>query len=321
MENKDLRLQEFSRLAHDAYSGTSFDPDKRGKDTISSYSDQLENDLSKIPAAEQERYIANYKKYFSAMLGSRVGIFSTMIAGPSNFPVSRMEKKNRTADKRYEEFVEWRERALKAIEKNRLASRSENEVNDDMWNQIKKHMTSSATVAMNLDLGIERGYNRTLFVNSIVGTVKTLAKNGRVDLVKRAQSYIKELNEIAVGKGANEIVTNRHSVWKLGEVAEVVREQKVDEAVKENEIEMITDIEIVKNYKVNRLQILFPTKPNDEIRNKMKARAFRWSPNEGAWQRQLTRDAEYAIKQIFREVGILNETNDPEMLGRMAIHG
>jgi len=41
----------------------------------------------------------------------------------------------------------------------------------------------------------------------------------------------------------------------------------------------------------NRLQLLFDEKPTDEQRSKLKHNGFKWSPSQGAWQRQLTKNA------------------------------
>ena len=48
----------------------------------------------------------------------------------------------------------------------------------------------------------------------------------------------------------------------------------------------------------NRLQILFDAVPDVEARNKMKKRAFKWSPKNKAWQRMITPDAIYAAKDL-----------------------
>ena len=50
-------------------------------------------------------------------------------------------------------------------------------------------------------------------------------------------------------------------------------------------------------YKEN--QILFDEKPGEETRNTLKANGFKWSPREGAWQRQLTDNARAALRQIL----------------------
>lgn len=57
--------------------------------------------------------------------------------------------------------------------------------------------------------------------------------------------------------------------------------------------------EIVRNVELNRLQILFDEKPNDEQRDRLKEYGFRWSPKNSAWQRQLTQNAERAALQAL----------------------
>ena len=46
--------------------------------------------------------------------------------------------------------------------------------------------------------------------------------------------------------------------------------------------------QIVTNEDINRVQILFDAKPDDETRAKLKSYGFRWSPREKAWQAQRT---------------------------------
>ena len=56
---------------------------------------------------------------------------------------------------------------------------------------------------------------------------------------------------------------------------------------------------IVRNVEQNRLQIIFDGKPDEETRAALKSNGFRWSPQNQAWQRQLTRNAEYAARQVL----------------------
>ena len=48
----------------------------------------------------------------------------------------------------------------------------------------------------------------------------------------------------------------------------------------------------------NRLQIFFDDKPDADTRAELKSGGFRWSPNAGAWQRQLNSNAYYAANGI-----------------------
>ena len=55
---------------------------------------------------------------------------------------------------------------------------------------------------------------------------------------------------------------------------------------------------VVVNSELNRLQIVFDDKPNEELREDLKAEGFRWAPSQGAWQRQLTDNAFRAARRI-----------------------
>lgn len=56
--------------------------------------------------------------------------------------------------------------------------------------------------------------------------------------------------------------------------------------------------EVVINTELNRLQIVLDDRPDDEMKQELKSRGFRWAPSQGAWQRQLTDNAVYAAKKI-----------------------
>lgn len=52
------------------------------------------------------------------------------------------------------------------------------------------------------------------------------------------------------------------------------------------------------NMEKNRLQIFFDEKPDEETRRELKTCGFRWARSEGAWQRQLTKNAIYAASHV-----------------------
>ena len=55
---------------------------------------------------------------------------------------------------------------------------------------------------------------------------------------------------------------------------------------------------VVINKEINRLQILFDEKPDDDLRSELKSNGFKWARSQGAWQRQYTDNAMYAVKRI-----------------------
>ena len=56
--------------------------------------------------------------------------------------------------------------------------------------------------------------------------------------------------------------------------------------------------EVIANKEVNRLQIVFDEKPEEELRAKLKLNGFKWSPSQKAWQRLLNQNAVRAVKRI-----------------------
>ncbi len=62
---------------------------------------------------------------------------------------------------------------------------------------------------------------------------------------------------------------------------------------------------IVYNGEAQRLQIFFDGIPSKEVREALKSHAFKWAPTAKAWQRTLTENAKYAVKQYLIKTGIL----------------
>jgi len=60
---------------------------------------------------------------------------------------------------------------------------------------------------------------------------------------------------------------------------------------------------IYENLEMDRIQIIYDEKPDRETINKLKHSGFRWSPSQGAWQRQLNRNGRSAVNNIMAETG------------------
>ena len=62
-------------------------------------------------------------------------------------------------------------------------------------------------------------------------------------------------------------------------------------------------MKLVQNTTLDRIQLLFDGKPESEVITHLKREAFRWSPREGAWQRQNTNNGVQAAYRILRALG------------------
>lgn len=64
---------------------------------------------------------------------------------------------------------------------------------------------------------------------------------------------------------------------------------------------------VVENTELMRLQLIFEGKPESEVRNILKSNGFRWAPSNQCWQRQLTSNAQHALKRVMAELWRLKE--------------
>lgn len=290
-------LNDLKQLAINAHSGTSFSPEVRGEQLIKDYSGELTDDLNTIAAAGELmklQYQARYTSNLSSWLAAKSRCFSSMISGPSNFPVRQQEKRRRSEDNKYQAFREWRTKALNAIAKQIQRDKPEEQKQDEAWKSIRKSIISSAATIIAIDKGIEKGYTRALFVNSIADLVKRLAKNGQAEHVKKSLELITELN----GKYDKPIITAKNSIFQLVEIAEEVKIEKEFESNKPSDEIPFNGGKVVLNYSLNRLQIMHDVKPGPEVISKLKSEGFRWSPSNTAWQLFLHNTAKYKASRI-----------------------
>lgn len=95
------------------------------------------------------------------------------------------------------------------------------------------------------------------------------------------------------------IITERHSIFKYPELVRKVREKQQERTNRENKDVPFKGGKVVYNFAEDRLQLLFDEIPSAEMRTRLKRNAFKWSPRNQAWQRQLTRNAELAARQVL----------------------
>jgi hypothetical protein len=66
--------------------------------------------------------------------------------------------------------------------------------------------------------------------------------------------------------------------------------------------EVFGDIILRHNRPIDRIQVIFDGKPSPQVIQLMKSRAFKWSPTQKAWQRQLTVNGITAAKQVINKI-------------------
>ena len=278
-----LTLEHIRKAAVNAHHGTSFSPEKRGDSIVNDYSAELDSDIEQIVSkganAEQvERYKKGYEGKLLAYLHSHSNIVSTMIAGPSNFPVRQMEKRNRWADNHYSNFREWRTKVLNAY--NRSFAKAKIELAGGELAILKANLVKQIALQATYKEGnkLYRAYRKNP-ANAAFLSLSTDVK----ELITSQHSFtLAYLNK-----------SIKHTEQKIKELE--AKEARAQEGNKEKAFE---GGKIVFNYEIDRLQIIHDTKPNADKIQALKSSGWRWSPRYTCWQRQLTTNAIHNLRYL-----------------------
>ena len=277
----ETNMAELWEAARRAFSATSFDPEKRAAQYIREYEKLLLDDLKEIPQDEQGQYIAKFKEWVATLFAKHSRIMSAAITFTDTAPTERNRKANNSYESAVAEFQSWRERVQAAAARRIEAAKPQEQKTAEAWERVKED--------------IDRFVDWNLCSTNLYNRLETIARKGEVELMQRAIDYVRELN-----KGRKRpIYTERHKFFKLAELAAAIRGRRAVTAEKTDK-DVPFDGGIVRyNFAEDRLQILFNEKPDAGMIGTLKHSGFRWSPRFGAWQRQLTRNAEDTAKRLL----------------------
>jgi hypothetical protein len=242
-------------------------------------------ELAEKAYALADRFARKYAEWLNE--GYRIDAMcpSILVSGGGNFPVRKKERQNARRSSHMERY----EKVM----------------------GIKRRIASIGTG------GIQAGDPNAL--ERLEAKAKRL--EDRQDMMKRANAHYRKHGTLEGfdGVDVDEAEHVKHDMerfgmsqpftsWRLSNnlatikrtrerIAELQREKEADTEDRETEIngEPCT---VVENADIMRLQLVFDGKPEADTRAKLKANGFRWSPKNGAWQRQLTDNARRALKAL-----------------------
>lgn len=273
-------------LAYRAGRNVVFDPERLGERLLNELEEGLTAFLAKIPeelqAEYEKRYISKYGDWLSAMGRT----FSVMITGPANFNNRRHEKMNRYERSAYERFEKWQEAVLKRINRqHRLVGweeveRLQNKL--DTLNELQELMKATNKIVRNTKLSdIEKHEELEALGLSQVLIADVMAEPA-YSFQKKGFQPFQLSNNLAKIKATEEAI-KRHTAMAEAEDKEFTFDGgKVEYC-----------------YSDERIRIYFDNIPDVEMRAKLKSEAFKWSPKNQAWQRQLTPNAIRAAKRVL----------------------
>jgi len=206
---------------------------------------------------------------------------SILIAGGSNFPVQKKHKQNAARDRNMGEYMEIQGlldkirstgmggisaddiHAVEKLEAKLAGLKADQEHMKAVNNYYRKHKTLEGCPGLSPD--------------SVEKLKASMASDWRKDPVP-FPSYLLSNNN-----------ANIHRV-----------EQRIEELKNRSEFAgwEFPGGRAEVNEGENRLQLFFDEKPTEEQRRELKSGGFRWAPSQGAWQRQLTKNAIYSADRI-----------------------
>ena len=232
-----------------------------------------------------ERYSKNLANYYNK--DSSIGLMcpSVLISGASNFPTRKKERQLEAWDKNYKyyEYISGlKEKIINILYGREIIKSSDEDAIEQLEEKLydlEKHQEFMK------EINAYYKKHNTLDNCHILTDVqkKEIEKNIEICWSKKPFAPFELTNN------NSKIKNTKKRIERLKEVKETGTQK-----TKTN------FFEIVENTELMRLQLLFEGKPSEEERKILKRNGFRWAPSQCAWQRQLTNNAKYALKNVLK---------------------
>ena len=310
---KDLDFNTIKR----SYSWISFAPDARAERDIKQWGEifySLYNSLSEEAKKQGvlEAYNTAFDNGYTALLklekeiiATRSKTFSTAITGGAGITekqVSTNEKRMRQQSEKSELWNQKYDKLHKLLEK--IAKNKPADLYEE--GDVIKSTDNNATTKLQQKLKMLQD-RKTMLKNGVVAA-KEYQKNKDLSVFKK-YNIDKETTDTIVnhidngGKPTEKEMYNWFTMPYLNrDIKEVekriaILEKNQSQGEKET---LIEGGKIVYNGEAQRLQIFFDGVPSKEVREALKAHAFKWAPTAKAWQRTLTENAKYAVNTLIK---------------------
>lgn len=273
-------------LAYRAGRNISFDPERFGKGLMNDLEYELNEFLSKIPEEFREEYEKRYIEKYCDWLRALGRTYSVMITGPANFNTRRHEKMNNYERSALERLSSWREAVIKRLNRqHRLVGweeveRLQNKL--EILTEAQELMKAVNKIVRNTKLSEVEQYEELEALGLEQKQINEVMSEPMYSFQKKGFQQFQLSNNLARIKATEEAI-KRHTMMAQSEDKEMPFEGGTIEISNTDE----------------RIRIHFDAIPDADMRDKLKKSAFKWSPKNQAWQRQLTPNAKYAVEKIL----------------------
>ena len=281
-------VSEFEKMAVNACRGISMDPERMGKHICIECSEELNEFLAQIPEELQAEYEAKYLNKWREWLAALSRCYSVLVTGPARFNSRRHEKMNDYERAARQRLRDWSEKVVKRINRQQRLTG---------WQEVERLQSKLDTLT--------ELHDKMKAANKIVRS-KKLSEEEQIDGLVALGLNEKQAVEIlkpterwqSVGFPTYQLQNN---LAKIKATQAAIERHKAMAEAEDKEIKFNGGRVVVCNSD-ERMRFYFDEIPSVEVRNLMKRNAFKWSPKNGAWQRQLTANCKYDTKRIIAEL-------------------
>lgn len=281
-------VSEFKEMAVNACRLVSMDPERMGNHICIACSEELDEFLSRIPEELRAEYEAKYLQKWREWLAALSRCYSVLVVGPARFNNRRHEKMNDYERAARQRLQDWRDKVVKRINRQeRLTGWAEIErlqEKVDTLQCLQDTMKAANKVCRSTKLSeVEK-------VDELVAL--GIKEQDAVMLLHPTQSWQR------AGFESYQLTNN---LAKIKATQAAIERHKAMAEAEDKEIKFNGGRVVVCNSE-ERMRFYFDSIPPVEVRNLMKRNAFKWSPKNGAWQRQLTANCKFDTKRILSEL-------------------
>ena len=281
-------VSELEKMAVNSCRGISLDPERMGHHICIECSEDLNEFLAQIPEELRAEYEAKYLNKWREWLAALSRCYSVLVTGPARFNNRRHEKMNDYERAAKQRLQDWSEKVVKRINRQQRLTG---------WQEVERLQSKLDTLT--------ELHEKMKAANKIVRS-KKMSEEEQIDGLVALGLNEKQAVEIlkpterwqSVGFPTYQLQNN---LAKIKATQEAIERHKAMAEAEDKEITFNGGRVVVCNSD-ERMRFYFDEIPSVEVRNLMKRNAFKWSPKNGAWQRQLTANCKFDTKRILAEL-------------------
>ena len=229
--------------------------------------------VSEEAQAKLDNLLSSHTSRYAAWTNKRnangAGHVSVMLAGPSNYNMSKHNKYLAKEGKLWAEYDEFK----------------------DIFNRINSIVAGDKIIKSNDSNAIDKLKEKLAAALEEHEGYKTYNAQARKEGAAPHMAYVLQNSNGRI-KGIKDRIAH----------LERLSRQESKEIIVETESSETNGIRIVDNVEAHRLQIFFNGKPSAEIRTQLKKNGFRWTPSIEAWQSYRSDHASRAAQEIVSAI-------------------